>query len=213
MTGRTVCFIIYICNRKDVVGFMMIMFTVSANIDKASTDDIDRMIQKIAEGNTEALAELYRATDKAIFAYALAMLKNSHDAEDVLHDTYLSVCKSAASYVSQGKPLAYLFAITRNHCLKLLGKGKRLADIEDDDIERFIESVEDVSTDDKLILDECLSKLGTEERQIVVMHAVWGFKHREIAELLGTRMSTVISKYNRAIKKLKNVIEESGGVK
>ena len=45
--------------------------------------------------------------------------------------------------------------------------------------------------------------LTDEERQIVVLHAVGGFKHREIAELIGLSLPTVLSKYSRAVKKLR----------
>ena len=50
--------------------------------------------------------------------------------------------------------------------------------------------------------------LSDEERQIVILHAVAGFKHRETAKFLALPLSTILSKYNRAIKKLKNHIGE-----
>ena len=45
--------------------------------------------------------------------------------------------------------------------------------------------------------------LNQQERQIVVLHAVSGFRHREIAQLLQLPLPTVLSKYHRALKKLK----------
>ena len=42
----------------------------------------------------------------------------------------------------------------------------------------------------------------------MVLHAVSGFKHREIASMLGIYLGTVLSKYNRAIKKLREFAEE-----
>ena len=55
------------------------------------------------------------------------------------------------------------------------------------------------------LLTECLKNLSDEERQIVMLHAVSGFKHREIARLLEMPLSTVLSKYNRAMKKLRKI--------
>jgi RNA polymerase sigma-70 factor (ECF subfamily) len=52
-----------------------------------------------------------------------------------------------------------------------------------------------------------LKLLSDEERQIITLHAVSGLKHRQIAELLDIPLSTVLSKYNRAIKKLQNKTE------
>ena len=55
---------------------------------------------------------------------------------------------------------------------------------------------------------EVLSLLSESEREIVVMHAMWGFKHREIAKQLGMPLATVLSKYNRSIKKLRELCWE-----
>ena len=49
--------------------------------------------------------------------------------------------------------------------------------------------------------------LGDEERQVVMLHAVAGFKHREIAQMLDMALPTVLSKYNRALKKLRTRLE------
>ena len=50
-------------------------------------------------------------------------------------------------------------------------------------------------------------RLSDEERHIVVLHAVCGLKHREIAQFLGLALPTVLSKYHRSLKKLKTILE------
>ena len=57
---------------------------------------------------------------------------------------------------------------------------------------------------------ETLKKLDETERCIVILHAVSGMKHREIASELDMALATVLSKYARAIKKLKKHIEGGG---
>ena len=71
-------------------------------------------IQKNAAGDKEALAALYEQTHAAVYGFALSILKNAQDAEDVLQDTYIQVWKAAENYVSAGKPLSWIFTITRN---------------------------------------------------------------------------------------------------
>lgn len=51
-----------------------------------------------------------------------------------------------------------------------------------------------------------MRELADEERQILMLHAVTGMKHREIAELLQLSLSTVLSKYHRALKKLRKCL-------
>ena len=58
-------------------------------------------------------------------------------------------------------------------------------------------------SDEAMVLRQAMRLLGPEERQIVLLHAVSGLKHREIAALLERPLSTVLSKYHRALAKLK----------
>lgn len=58
--------------------------------------------------------------------------------------------------------------------------------------------------EDKIVLEAALDILSEEERNIVLLYAVTGLKHKEIAESLGLSLSTALSKYHRALKKLRN---------
>ena len=52
-----------------------------------------------------------------------------------------------------------------------------------------------------------MAGVSDEESQIVMLHAVAGLKHREIADMLDMPLATVLSKYNRALKKMRRIIE------
>ena len=54
-----------------------------------------------------------------------------------------------------------------------------------------------------------MEALSDEERQIVALHALSGFRHREIAEVLELPLATVLSKYHRALKKLRSRLAPS----
>jgi len=60
-----------------------------------------------------------------------------------------------------------------------------------------------------MALRAVLSELTEEERQIVILHSVERFKHREIAELLGIPLGTALSKYRRSLTKLRSMLEEN----
>lgn len=158
---------------------------------------LDGYIDRMAKGDTQALEQLYRAAAPGVYAYALSILKNSHDAQDVLQETFLNVYSSAATYHSQEKPMAWILTIAKNLCFKRLKELQRFGQAP------FTLIDNKVSTDDKLVIEACMNVLTDEERQIVVLHAVSGFKHREIAKLLSLPLSTVLSKYHRALKKMK----------
>lgn len=167
-----------------------------------SNKTIEALLEAIADGQSDALSELYHKTDKAVYAYALSILKNMHDAEDVMQNTYIQIFKSAASYRADGKPMAWILTIVRNACLNILREQKKTLPLSEADYIRA-----QTSAEDRLILSSCMELLDDEERQIVILHAVAGFKYREIAQYLSMQLSTVLSKYHRALQKMKRRVQ------
>lgn len=163
---------------------------------------LDELLIMTISGDRSALEALYRETKVAIYSFALSVLKHREDAEDVLHDVFLAIYGTNVSYRSHGKPMAYLITVTRNLCLMKLRERQKTVDFPED-FERREDGSEAVSTEDRLLLNQCMTILSDEERQIVVLHAVSGLKHREIAAELSLPLPTVLSKYRRAIHKLK----------
>ena len=64
-----------------------------------------------------------------------------------------------------------------------------------------------LDADERALLQGALASLADEERRIVLLHAVTGLKHREIAALLELPLPTVLSKYHRALKKMRSFLE------
>ena len=74
--------------------------------ESKNAERLDYYLAQIANYDREALAEIYHLTSAAVFGFALSILKNMQDAEDVLHDTYLRIYAAAGGYKSMGKPMA-----------------------------------------------------------------------------------------------------------
>ncbi|MPM99489.1 hypothetical protein SDC9_146681 [bioreactor metagenome] len=169
--------------------------------------EIELCIAGIACGEAKALEKLYRLTKSSVYGYSLSILRNRHDAEDVLQDTYVKVFTSSDSYHPGGKPLAWILTITRNLAADKFRAYKKLAYFDEDTAEALFTDTSLEDSEDKMLLEAAMNILDYDERQIVMLHAVSGFLHREIAEFLKIPLSTVLSKYNRSIKKLKNAME------
>jgi len=163
---------------------------------------LDNCIRRIAGGDRDALALLYEQTRSSIYGFALSILKDTHDAEDVLHDTYLQVWTAAGGYRARGHAMSWLLTIVRNLSLDRLRRRSRTETLVWEDWQERFADRPAVTTEDRILLASLLTALSDEERQIVTLHALSGLKHREIAELLELPLPTVLSKYSRALKKL-----------
>ena len=166
---------------------------------------LEELLAGVGRGEGPAFEELYRSTDRMIYAYALSLLRNHHDAQDVMMDAYLKIRSGAHLYRPQGKPLAWIFTSVRNLARSRqrgAGREELLGDLD----EPVLAFDPGDSSDDVIVLRQAIKSLGGEERQIVMLHAVTGLKHREIAELLELPLSTVLSKYSRALLKLRKIL-------
>lgn len=182
----------------------------SAAVPVSGTDAaLDNCIRRIAAGEPEAMAQLYEQTRSAVYGFALSVLKDPHDAEDVLHDAYLHIWNAAGSYRARGRPMSWMLTIVRNLALDHLRRQKRTETLSWEDWQERFEDRPAVTTEDRLLLASLLSALSDEERQIVTLHALTGLKHREIAALLELPLPTVLSKYSRALKKLQLAWKEA----
>ena len=168
---------------------------------------LEDLLARVADGDREALGTLYSRTRGAVYGLALAYLKHHQDAQDVTQDTFVRVWEAAPQYRPRGCPMGWLLTITRNLALSRLRQRGRQGELEPEEWEAIPAPESGLSPEDRHLLQTALEVLGEEERQVVLLHAASGLKHREIAALLELPLTTVLSKYHRALKKLRTKLE------
>ena len=174
---------------------------------KKNNSLLEKYIEGMSNRDKDSLIEFYEATKKDVYGFILSIIKNKEDAEDIFQEVYIKVYENAYIYQSQGKPLAWTLTIAKNLCyMKLRGK-KETVDIHD---MYYLSNDDNTSekVENKLILKTIFNSISDEDRNIIILHVISGLKHREIAKMLSLPLSTVLSKYNRAIRKLKKMLKE-----
>ena len=169
--------------------------------------ELQRLLRCIAAGEREALAALYQRTRTAVYGLALSYLRNAHDAQDLTQDVYVQVWDCAEQYRPTGSPMGWLLTVCRNLCLMRLRREERHAALSEEEWDAIPARECDLGADECALLQGALASLADEERRIVLLHAVTGMKHREIAALLALPLPTVLSKYHRALKKMRIFLE------
>ena len=187
---------------------MIVIYTLTTEERQNKNARIESALAAISDGDTENMGILYDLIKTDVFAYALSKTGSKHDADDVMQDTFVQVYKHAKQYVPKGKPMAWIIKIELNLIRRHFQLKHRTVN--------FDENFENTSSDkdfeqnviNNAFLQELMKSLNEEEREVISLHIVSGFKHREIAALLQKPLSTILSKYNRAIKKLQMIVKE-----
>lgn len=187
---------------------MIIVWSFEPDYRKKKLKIDERLFRRIGHDDMAAFEELYVLTEKTVYAYALSIVRCHEDAMDVVSETFLKIRSAAHLYKPMGKPLAWMFTIARNFAMDHLREQGKYAsqEIMETDFKEEFSFVDHV--EDRMILEVVLKKLTEEERRIVMLHAVSGLKHREIAKALDIPLSTVLSKYKRTLKKLEVYLME-----
>lgn len=172
------------------------------------------LFEKIASGDNAAFAELYYASYRQIYGFLLSLTRNKEDAEDLLQNTYIRIRNGSHLYKKQGTPMTWMCTIAKNQYLDFVRKYGKNRGIDFGEVENYVsegltaKNDDSKSVEDRMLLESAFSVLGEQERTIVILHMIDGLKHREISELTGLPLSTVLSKYNRSLKKMKEIITE-----
>ena len=99
---------------------------------------------------------------------------------------------------------ALILQIAKNHALNELRKRK--SETVSDEVVAQHMSTTILQSDG---ITETMQKVLTEEEQrIVALHVLWGYKHREIAKMLGSPTGSVTSKYKRSLEKMRKALKE-----
>lgn len=186
--------------------FFILLQTTGISYDTGA--HLEDILERVALGEKRALEELYHETRAVIYGFSLSITKNPSDSEDVLQESYLKIWANAKNYNAKGTPMAWILTITKNLSLMKLREKKRYQDLEPQEWDMSFHVDSETGTiEDRHLLEAALNLLNEEERQIILLHAVSGLKHREIAELLDMALATVLSKYHRGLKKLRKYLE------
>lgn len=164
--------------------------------------DINRLLVQTARGDNAAFSRLYEQTGRGVYAFLYTYFHNKEDTEDALQTVYLKIKRNAASFKPNGSGRAWILQIAKNHAINELKKNSRTVCAEEIDLG----TTEGVSVGS--VNDTMQRVLTEEEQQIITLHVLWGYKHKEIAKMFDHPVGTITSKYKRAVEKLRTALKE-----
>jgi RNA polymerase sigma-70 factor (ECF subfamily) len=175
-------------------------------VKHVTSQEVDKLISKIAKGDIEALEYLYNGMKKPVYFYALRLSNDPEVAEDVMQDTFISIMRNSKSFSSKGKGSSWIFTIARNTTFNHLKKIKQTRPIEE------VENLEDESFRIDAFLENesvlhMMTPLNKKERDIVTLRVLIGFTLTEIARELNMPKGSVFWSYHNAMKKLKSFLK------
>lgn len=148
-----------------------------------------------------AVARLYAEHGASLYRYALMILANQGDAEDVTHHVFaalLSDCRACPE-----SPREYLRTAVRNAAYSLWRHRRVVREA----THLLVQSASaQGSPAERLALSAALRDLSPEQREIVHLHVYEGLTFKEAAAATGESINTVAARYRYALERLRQIL-------
>ncbi len=166
---------------------------------------------KFRRGSPEALARIYRKYLDPMLTLAMGLLGNTAEAEDVVHDVFVSFAKMARDFRVRGSLSGYLATSVvnrvrdcqRRRCRQAVSLNQRVEPAHDwaapDDLVIFTEQAGRLS--------EAMALLPEEQREVVLLRLTADMKFRDIAKVQQVSINTVQGRYRYGLDKLRSVLD------
>lgn len=169
--------------------------------------EIDAMLKRIAKGDNNAFEQLYIETKRGVYAFLYSYFNNRTDCEDAMQIVYLKIKTNISQYKSGTNGLAWILQIAKNTALNEIRTNINYQKLKTAESRTKSDLFENVVLKDSL-MSVMKRVLDEDEQQIIILHVIWSYKHKEIAEILNCPIGTVTSKYKRAINKMQAALKE-----
>jgi RNA polymerase sigma-70 factor (ECF subfamily) len=174
----------------------------------------DKLLARIRAGDNLALQALYGRHHVKVFRFALRLLRNEQNAEDVVSEVFIDVWRNPAGFEGRSEATTWLLAIARNKAYSLLRKKK-----EDQIDEDSAAEIEDAADNPEVVMQKktkgdllraCLSHLSVEHREVIDLVYYHDKSVEEVALIVGAPEGTVKTRMFHARKKLSELVQAAG---
>lgn len=164
------------------------------------------LIKRIARGDRDALAALYRKMERPVYRFIQSRLNDPFEASDILHDVFMEVWRSADRFEGRSKLQTWIFGIAYRKVIDRHRKAGRtsLVGTPDETLPDDAATPEAciAASQDATQVQQCMAQLSDDHRTAISL-AFWeDMTYRDIAEVCKTAEGTIKTRIFHAKKLL-----------
>jgi len=179
------------------------------------------LVERLKDGDTKALDDLFRRHRDAAYGIAYRLVGSREDALDVVQEAFIHVMRGIKGFRGQSSFRTWLYRIVTHAALDYRRyRSHRRA--ESLDAENAPEPAAEGPTqrtppeeaaehDLRRAIDEALANISEKNRAALVLYAMEGMSYKEVAEVLGISVGTVMSRIFNARQRLRELLASEIG--
>ncbi|MFC1635262.1 RNA polymerase sigma factor [Planctomycetota bacterium] len=168
------------------------------------------LVLKCRHGNKEAMCRLYEKYKDYLLTLANGLLGEQAEAEDVVHDVFVSFARSAGQFKLTGSLRGYLATCVSNCARDKIRAKTRRAEAQYPETVSVSDSdnpaTRAIEAEELTRLRQAFCQIPYEQREAILLHLRGGLKFREIAKLQGVSIGTLHGRYRYGLNKLRSLL-------
>ncbi len=170
------------------------------------------LIWKLKSGDAAALTRVYEKYKNDLLRIASGLSDQASEAEDIVHDVFLSLAKSPQNLKLSGNLKAYLATCVANRARNSNRAGQRNETVALDQAEPAAADSRGpeswiIQNEQLQRLNGALAQLPYDQREAVILHVQGGLRFRAIAESQNVSINTIQSRYRYGLDKLRSLLD------
>ena len=170
------------------------------------------LLWRLSRGSTDALKRIYDKYESYMLRLAAGLLNNIGDAEDAVHDVFVTFARSVGTINIHGSLKSYLASsvLNRSRDMIRMAHSRRTVDLDNvsepasGDIERPDMSA--ICAEESRRMHRLLGRIPIEQREVIVLHLNGEMTFRQIAAMQETSINTIQSRYRYGLDKLRSLL-------
>lgn len=205
------------CSSGEARGSRSRLSLVDSATGRVDISSPDETIRAAQQGDTAAFEVIYQLHCRRVYVLCLRMLRDAAEAEDLSQDVFVHLFRKIHTFRGESAFSTWLHRMTVNLVLMRLRKKRQSMvslqtnfDTGDEARSPRIDiGGPDLSLEgavDRMNLERCIKRLPAGYRAVFVLHDIQGYRHKEIAEILGRSLGASKSQLHMAHRRLRQLL-------
>jgi RNA polymerase sigma factor (sigma-70 family) len=173
----------------------------------ADTPD-EIIMQRVKEGNLEDMSVLYERYNVRLYNFFLKLTRNRIVSQDLTQNLFFRMIRYKNTYKSELSVKSWMFQMARNLHIDYCKEEKRTGELFQRTETYPVDVTEETDgfpEEDYERLEQAISALSLEQREIIILSRYQGLKYEEISQIINQSVPAIKVAMHRAIKQLRGV--------
>ena len=176
--------------------------------DPDEADDLDALIDRARGRDRDAFETLYRMHHRQVHALSLRLTRDGEVAEELTQEVFVQAWRAIPRFRGDSRLGTWLHTITVRTHLEMRRRADWVAthEVPEDGADTYAFAARRAMPGTEIDLERAIGRLPEGARQVLVLHDIHGYKHREIGQMLGVSDGTSKTQLHRARKLMRSYL-------